>query len=125
MTATANHELSITRLIDAPPEVVYRVWTERTGEWWAPRPYTTPVVELDLKPGGRGLMVMEGPDGTEMPNEGVFLEIVPDKKIVFTNAFTAGGGTAGPVLGVVLSLLPEGGGGRFNPASPARRPGES
>ena len=35
-------------------------------------------------------MVMEGPDGTEMPNEGVFLEIVPDKKIVFTNAFTAG-----------------------------------
>src|SRR3954469_14022810 len=80
MTATANHELSITRLIDAPPEVVYRVWTERTGEWWAPRPYATRVVELDLKPGGRGLMVMRAPDGTDMPNEGVFLEVARNEK---------------------------------------------
>jgi uncharacterized protein YndB with AHSA1/START domain len=87
---TAAHELSISRLIDAPPHVVYRVWTQRTGEWWAPRPYTTPVVDLDLRPGGRGRMVMRAPEGTEMPNEGVFLEIVPNEKIVFTNAFTAG-----------------------------------
>ena len=83
----AAHELSITRLIEAPPHVVYRVWTQRTGEWWAPRPYTTPVVDLDLKPGGRGRMVMQAPDGTEMPNEGVFLEIVPNERIVCTEVF--------------------------------------
>jgi uncharacterized protein YndB with AHSA1/START domain len=87
---TASHELSITRLIDASPNTVYRVWTERLGEWWAPRPYTTPVVELDLRPGGRGRMDMQAPDGTMMPHEGVFLEIVPNRKIVFTNAFKAG-----------------------------------
>ena len=104
MTATANHELSITRLIDAPPEVVYRVWTERTGEWWAPRPYTTLVVELDLKPGGRGLMVMRAPDGTDMPNEGVFLEVARNEKIVFTNAFAAGWIPQDPFMVVIVTF---------------------
>ena len=58
---TDLHELTITRFIQASPEAVYRAWTERLGEWWAPKPYTTPVVELDLRPGGRGLMVMRPP----------------------------------------------------------------
>ena len=110
---TAVHELSITRSIEAPPHVVYRVWTKRTGEWWAPRPYTTPVVELDLRPGGRGLMVMQAPDGTEMPNEGVFLEIVPNEKIVFTNAFTAGWIPQDPFMVVVVTFAPEGTGTRY------------
>src|SRR3546814_11644864 len=80
----AAHELSITRSIDAPPETVYRIWTERLGEWWAPLPYTTPVVDIDLRPGGRALMLMKGPDGTDLLHEeGVFLEIVPNEKIVF------------------------------------------
>ena len=87
----AAHELSVSRLIEAPPHVVYRVWTQRTGEWWALRPYTTPVVDLDLRPGGRGRMVMRAPEGTEIPNGGVFLEIVPNEKIVFTNALRRGG----------------------------------
>ena len=109
----AAHELSITRLIEAPPHVVYRVWTQRTGEWWAPRPYTTPVVDLDLKPGGRGRMVMQAPDGTEMPNEGVFLEIVPNEKIVFTNAFTAGWIPQDPFMVVMVTFAPEGMGTRY------------
>ena len=109
----AAHELSITRLIEAPPHVVYRVWTKRTGEWWAPRPYTTPVVDLDLKPGGRGRMVMQAPDGTEMPNEGVFLEIVPNEKIVFTNAFTAGWIPQDPFMVVIVTFAPEGMGTRY------------
>ena len=87
---TAQHELSIDRYIDASPETVYRVWTERTREWWCPKPWTTPVVEWDLRAGGRSYTVMRSPEGEEMPHEGIFLEVVPNEKIVFTNAFTAG-----------------------------------
>jgi len=109
----ALHELSITRTIDAPPETVYRVWTQRLGEWWAPRPYATPVVELDLRPGGRGLMVMEAPDGTRFPNEGIFLDIVPNRQIVFTNAFTAGWVPQDPFMVVIITFEPEGSGTRY------------
>jgi uncharacterized protein YndB with AHSA1/START domain len=49
---------------------------------------TTPVVQLDVRPGGESLIVMRLPDGQEAPNRGVYLELVPDRKIVFTDAFT-------------------------------------
>ncbi len=109
----AAHELSITRFIEAPPDVVYRVWTGRTTEWWAPRPYTTPVVELDLRPGGRALTVMQAPDGTEMPNEGVFLEVVPNRKIVLTDAFKAGWVPQDAFMVVTVTFEPEGSGTRY------------
>ncbi|MCB8819388.1 SRPBCC family protein [Microvirga rosea] len=110
---STTHELSITRFINAPPETVYHVWTERLGEWWAPRPYTTPVVELDLRPGGRGLMEMEAPDGTRIPNEGVFLEVDPNRKIVFTNAFTTGWLPQDPFMVAIVTFDPEGDGTRY------------
>ncbi len=81
-------ELSITRLIDAPPETVYRVWTERTEEWFAPKPWKTRVIEHDLRPGGRSAIEMTGPGGESHPGDGVFLEVVPNKRIVFSNVFT-------------------------------------
>lgn len=109
----ALHELMITRRIEAAPETVYRVWTERLGEWWAPRPFTTPVVELDLRPGGRGLIVMRSPDGTDMPTEGVFLEVEPNRKIVFTNAFAAGWIPLDPFMVVIATFEPEGAGTRY------------
>jgi len=85
-----QHELSVTRLIDAPPETVYRVWTERTREWWAPKPWMTPVVENEYRPGGRSYHEMESPEGERHPGDGVFLEVVPNERIVFTNVFSAG-----------------------------------
>src|SRR3546814_9202493 len=85
----SGHELSITRLIDAPPEIVYRVWTQRTREWWAPKPYTTPVVEWDLRPGGRSRTVMKSPEGEDMPHEGVFLEVVPNERLVRSEEHTS------------------------------------
>lgn len=90
MTKRAPYELSVTRLIDAPPETVYRIWTERTGEWWAPKPWKTPVVEFELRAGGRAFSEMESPEGERMPNEGVFLEVVPNERIVFTNILGPG-----------------------------------
>ena len=82
-------ELSVTRFIHASPETVYRVWTERTAEWFAPKPFVTHVHAQELKPGGRSAIEMEGPDGTRYPHEGVFLEVVPNQKIVATNLFGA------------------------------------
>ena len=87
---TDQDQLSITRYIDAPPETVYRIFTERTSEWWCPKPWTTPAVEWDLRPGGRMYTEMRGPDGEGEGGEGVFLEVVPNRRIVFTNAFKPG-----------------------------------
>jgi uncharacterized protein YndB with AHSA1/START domain len=84
------YELSITRLIDAPVEQVWQIATERLAEWWCPKPWTTEIVEQDWRPGGRSAMIMRGPDGEEHPMEGVFLEVTPGKRFVFTDAFKAG-----------------------------------
>lgn len=87
---SANHELSISRFIDAPPEAVYRVYTERTAEWWAPKPWTTTITAFDARPGGRLAFDMRGPEGEQHPGESVVLEAVPGEKLVMTNAFAAG-----------------------------------
>lgn len=73
---SADRELVLTRLINAPREKLYRAWTdpEILKKWFAPLPYTTPVAELDVRPGGANLIVMRGPDGKDMPNRGVYLE---------------------------------------------------
>src|ERR1700722_19121624 len=90
-TALADRELVLTRVIDAPREKLYRAWTEPEllKQWFAPAPLTTPIAELDVRPGGANLVVMKLPDGQEMPNHGVYLEVVPNEKIVFTDAFTS------------------------------------
>jgi uncharacterized protein YndB with AHSA1/START domain len=85
----ADHELVFTRLIDAPREKLFRCWTEPAllKQWFAPRPFTTPVAEADLRVGGASRMVMRGPDGNEINCPGTYLEIVPGRKLVFTDAF--------------------------------------
>lgn len=92
MTATpaSDRELVLTRLIDAPRDKLFRAWTEPElmKQWFTPRPWTTPVIEVDLRPGGSNLIVMRGPDGTEFPNRGVYLEIVKNERLVFTDAYT-------------------------------------
>ena len=57
---TADRELVLTRLIDAPREKVWRAWTEPEllKRWFAPKPYTTPVAELDVRPGGSAFIVI-------------------------------------------------------------------
>ena len=86
----ADHELVLTRLIDAPRAKLFRCWTEPSllKQWFAPAPYTTPVAEVDLRVGGANYMMMRSPDGQEIPCPGTYLEIVPDRKLVFTDAYT-------------------------------------
>ncbi len=111
--ASSDRELVLARIIDATPDKVYRAWTEPEllKQWFAPAPYATPVAELDVRPGGSNLIVMRGPDGADMPNRGVYLEVVPDRKLVFTDAFTsAWEPSEKPFMTVILSFEPEAGG---------------
>lgn len=109
----AKYELSITRLIDAPIDAVWRAWAEHIGEWWAPRPWTTEIVEHDLRAGGRSAMIMRGPDDQVSPMEGVFLEVIPHRRVVFTDALTAGWVPQGPFMVAVIDFAEEAGGTRY------------
>ena len=117
MTATPanapanDRELVLTRLIDAPREKVYRCWTEPAllKQWFAPKPYETPIVEVDVRPGGSGLFVMRGPDGKDMPNRGVYLEVVPNERLVSTDAFTEAWQPSGkPFMTMILPFDKQG-----------------
>jgi uncharacterized protein YndB with AHSA1/START domain len=93
MTATPNsdRELVLTRLIDVPREKLWRCWTEPKlmVQWFTPAPWKTIHAETDVRPGGSSYIVMQGPDGTEMPNRGIYLEVIKNEKLVFTDAYTS------------------------------------
>lgn len=88
----AEFELVLERIFDAPPEKVFRAWADQDllKQWFVPKPWTLASVDQDMRPGGRANLVMADPEGNEYPNTGVFLEIVPNRKIVTTDAFTEG-----------------------------------
>ena len=115
-TPTSDRELVLTRIIDAPREKLFRAWTdpELLKQWFAPLPYTTPHAEMDVRPGGSSLIVMRGPDGNEFPNRGVYLEVVENERIVFTDAYTkAWEPSEKPFMTVILTFEDEGGKTRY------------
>lgn len=75
----------MTRLFDAPCEVVYRAWSspEHLSHWWGPNGFSTTTEEFDMRPGGEWKFIMHGPDGTDYRNHIVFIEVEEGKKIVF------------------------------------------
>lgn len=86
--AGAMREIVLTRVFDAPRELVWREWTEpgRLAAWWGPRGWSTPPkwIEMDVRPGG-GFRVtsVSDEDGTEMTQEGVYQEVVEPERLVF------------------------------------------
>ena len=90
-TPTSDRELVLTRLIDVPREKLWRCWTEPKLmlQWFTPAPWKTIHAETDVRPGGSSYVVMQGPDGTEMPNRGVYLEVIKNERLVFTDAYTS------------------------------------
>ena len=107
----SDRELVLARIIDAPRENVYRCWTEPqlVTQWFAPKPWTTPRAEIDVRPGGSSLIVMRGPDGDEFPNPGVILEVEPGRRLVFTDAYTsAWEPSAKPFMTLALTFDEEG-----------------
>jgi uncharacterized protein YndB with AHSA1/START domain len=79
-------KLVIKRSYDAPIDVVWEAWADpaRAKAWWGPRGFIAPVVELDERPGGKWRAKMVAPDGTELWQHGVYREIIPKKRIVYT-----------------------------------------
>jgi uncharacterized protein YndB with AHSA1/START domain len=107
-------ELSLERRIAAPPQIVWKIWTERTAEWWAPKPWTTRIIEMDFRAGGRTAMTMSSPDGKEAsPMEGVFLVVAPNRRIVTTDAFTVGWIPQKPFMTAIFAFDPDGDGTRY------------
>ena len=82
---TADRELRISRLLDAPVELVWEVWTnpEHIKNWWGPNGFTNTITKMEIKPGGEWNLIMHGPDGTDYKNKSVFKEIVKHKKFVY------------------------------------------
>ena len=83
-------------------------------QWFAPLPYTTPVAKLDVRPGGACFLVMRAPDGKEMPNHGVYLDVVPNERLVFTDAYVkAWEPSHKPFMTVIITFGNEGGKTRY------------
>ena len=85
-------DLLFERVIDIAPELVWRAWTEpkHIVKWFTPKPWQTPECEIDLRPGGRFYTVMQSPEGERFPGTSCYLEIVPNRKLVWTSAMEPG-----------------------------------
>ena len=106
-----THELSLTRLLDAPREKLFRCWTdaELLKQWFVPKPWAIARADLDVRPGGSTLIVMKNPEGDEFPNPGIYLEIVENEKIVLTDAYTSAWvPSAKPLMTAIVTFADEG-----------------
>ena len=106
-------DLRIERLIKAKPATIWRCWAEPElfKQWFTPKPVEVVEVENDLRPGGRAYTVMKLPDGTLMPNDGCFLEVVPFSRIVFSDAVMEGFRPAArPFMTAICELIEQDGG---------------
>jgi uncharacterized protein YndB with AHSA1/START domain len=85
-------DLVLERVVDVPKELVWKAWTtpKHILKWFTPSPWKTIECEIDLRPGGKFYTVMQSPEGQNFPNAGCFLEIVPNKKLVWTAALQPG-----------------------------------
>jgi uncharacterized protein YndB with AHSA1/START domain len=84
-----KQEIVITRIFDAPRELVWKAWTDpkHFQRWWGPKDYTCPFCQMDLRVGGKYLNCMRSPEGQEYWSTGVYREIIPMERIVFTDCF--------------------------------------
>jgi uncharacterized protein YndB with AHSA1/START domain len=83
-------------------------------QWFAPAPFTVPVAEVDLRVGGASRIVMKAPDGQEIPCPGTYLEIVPNRRLVFTDAYLGDWvPSAAPFMTAIVTFEPEGGKTRY------------
>ena len=88
----AERELVLVRETDVPREKLYAGWTQPDllVQWFTPKPWSTISCDIDLRVGGACKTIMRSPEGDEFPNVGIFLEIVPNEKLVFTDAYLPG-----------------------------------
>lgn len=82
---TADREIHLTRVLNAPIDLVWEVWTnpDHIKNWWGPKGFTSSINKMDVKAQGEWELIMHGPDGTDYKNKSIFQEVVPLKKIVY------------------------------------------
>jgi uncharacterized protein YndB with AHSA1/START domain len=102
-------EFTIVRVFDAPREAVWRAWTdpEQLAQWFGPRGVSTPLdkIRMDLRPGGVASLVMvDDASGTEYPNSGTYLEVVPPERLVWKDDGFLDGTGAGTVTMTLRDL---------------------
>lgn len=115
-------DLRLERIVDVPLALVWKAWTtpEHLMKWFCPLPWKTVACEMDLRPGGLFSTTMESPDGVKMPNVGCFLEVVENKRLVWTDALVPGfrpaarfESGAGLLFTAFIVLEPHGSGTRY------------
>jgi len=87
LAGTADREIVATRVVDAPREHVFEMFTDRqhVARWWGPKGFTSTIDEMDVRPGGVWRFVMHGPDGTDYKNKIVYDEIARPERLVYTH----------------------------------------
>jgi len=85
--STADREIVTTRLIDAPRELVFEAFTDpkHVGHWFGPEGFVTTTRSMDVRPGGKWVFVMRGPDGTDWPNVVTYEEVAPPSRLSYTH----------------------------------------
>ncbi len=109
-------DLVLERVIDVPRELVWKAWTtpEHVVKWFTPKPWRTTDCEIDLRPGGIFRTTMLSPEGQSFPNVGCYLEVVPNERLVWTDALLPGyRPSEKPFFTAILSLKSEGSGTRY------------
>ena len=89
---TSDYDLSFQRVVPVEPGDIWRCWTqpEHLMPWFCPLPWQTVECEIDLRAGGVFRTVMLSPEGQRLPNLGTYLEIIPNRRLVWTNALEPG-----------------------------------
>ena len=109
-------DLVLERVVDVPPALVWEAWTkpEHLRHWFTPKPWTVAHCEVDLRPGGTFRTVMRGPDGEEHDVAGCYLEVVPQQRLIWTDALLPGyRPSANPFFTAIVELEPSGKGTRY------------
>lgn len=115
-TTASAHDLVLERYVDVPPAKVWEAWTtpEILMKWFTPDPWKTISCEMDLVPGGKANTTMQSPDGQEFPNTGCILQVVPGRKLVFTDTMLEGfRPSVNPFMTAIIEIIPEGDGTRY------------
>ena len=108
-----NLELSVTRYISASPEQVWQVMTRQLADWWCPKPWWVTVDAIEWRSGGPFNLTLHGPDGELVASQGVFLEVVPGERLVFTDAVNAQWEPLDPFMIGINEISDEGVGTRY------------
>lgn len=127
MILDPDTDLSFTRSIAAPPELLFECWTtpEHIRHFFVPRPHKVTACEIDLRAGGRFNTTFEV-EGAEMQNNGVWLEVVPNRRLVFTDAYSEGWKPApDPFMTAIVDFEDDGKGGTTYTATARHRSAEA